>query len=233
MGKQDKKEAEQMIGSAQARIVPQWQQFAETGGYTPEGLAAIRSRSYSPIRSVYSGAKRELSRQRALQGGYSPGYSTALGRFAREQGQLTSDAATNAEALIAELLQKGKLAGLTGLSGFDADLIKSKIAQGQMSGFNWGGLMRGLGTAAGYAGMMISSRELKEDIKEIDSKDIVNKFKKLRIYEWKYKGDDEKHIGPMAEDFKRVFGKGDGKTISVIDAIGASLAMNKALAEKV
>ncbi len=87
------------------------------------------------------------------------------------------------------------------------------------------------GAAAPYVAMA-SSRELKEDIKPVSSKGIMKKFRNLNIYEWKYKGDNERHIGPMAEDFKKVFGRGDGKTINIIDAIGTSLALNKALAEK-
>jgi len=88
------------------------------------------------------------------------------------------------------------------------------------------------GAAAPYVAMA-SSRELKENIKPISTKGIMKKFKELPIYEWNYKGDMESHIGPMAEDFKRVFGRGDGKSISFIDAIGTSLAMNKALSERV
>ena len=95
----------------------------------------------------------------------------------------------------------------------------------------WQTAIQVAGAAAPYVAMA-SSRELKEDIKPVSSKNIMKKFRDLNIYEWKYKGDNERHIGPMAEDFKKVFGRGDGKTINIIDAIGTSLALNKALAEK-
>jgi len=97
-------------------IMSRYQGFADTGGFSPQDLANIRSRAVSPIRSVYSTAQQGLERQRALQGGYSPGFSTANARMAREQGQLTSDAATNAEAAIAEMTQRGKLAGMGGMA---------------------------------------------------------------------------------------------------------------------
>lgn len=48
----------------------------------------------------------------------------------------------------------------------------------------------------------------------------------LPLYVWSYKpgegpgGDTAQHIGPMAEDFARLSGFGDGKTISVIDMLG-------------
>lgn len=231
-------------------LMNRWSEFADTGGYSPETLAAIRSRAISPIRSIYSNAQRNLNQTRALQGGYSPGYSTALGRFNREQGQLTSDATTNAEAAIGQLVQSGRLAGLGGMSGMYSatpglanmfgnqmlqsqqnalGLVGAQQNQGQMKGFPWGSVLSGIGAGIGA---WASDKNLKTDIEEVSNKDIVEKFKKLKIYEWRYKGDKEKHIGPMAQDFQRIFGKGDGKSISVIDAIGTSLAMNKALAER-
>lgn len=90
--------------------------FAQTGGFSPEDLANIRARAVSPVRAVYANAEREVNRQRALQGGYSPGFGTLQARMAREQGQGISDAATNAEADIAQMVQQGKLAGLHGLA---------------------------------------------------------------------------------------------------------------------
>jgi hypothetical protein len=89
------------------------QNMAETGGLSEADKGNLRARAISPIRSVYSQGVQNLDRQRALQGGYSPGYGTLLGRFNREQGQLTSDATTNAEAAIAEMVQRGKLGGLS------------------------------------------------------------------------------------------------------------------------
>ena len=118
-------------------LMRQWQGWADTGGLSAGDKANIRSRAISPIRSVYSNAHRELDRSRALQGGYSPGYTTALGRFNREQGQLTSDATTNAEAAIAEMVQKGKLAGMGGMSSMYgatpglADMFGRQALQGQ------------------------------------------------------------------------------------------------------
>lgn len=90
--------------------------FAQTGGFSPEDLRNIRARALSPVRATYANAEREVNRQRALQGGYSPGFGTLQARMAREQGQGISDAATNAESSIAQMVQQGKLAGLQGLA---------------------------------------------------------------------------------------------------------------------
>src|SRR5688572_19073851 len=95
-------------------IMGQYQDFAKTGGFSGQDLASIRSRALSPTRAVYSNALRNVARQRTLQGGYSPGYGTLMSRFAREQGQGISDAATNAEAQIAQLVNQGKQFGVQG-----------------------------------------------------------------------------------------------------------------------
>ena len=59
----------------------------------------------------------------------------------------------------------------------------------------------------------------------------------LPLHIWSYKpgegpeGDIAPHFGPMAEDFQRISGLGDGKTISVIDMLGLlSGALQDALA---
>lgn len=99
------------------QVLSGYSKFAETGGFSPEDLSNIRARSISPIRANYANAERDVNRQRALQGGYSPGFGVLKARMAREQGQAGAEATTNAEAGIAEMVQKGKLAGLEGLSG--------------------------------------------------------------------------------------------------------------------
>ena len=92
-----------------------YRDFAKTGGFTPQALSAIRARAVSPVRAVYANAMQNVQRQRALQGGYSPGMGALQARMAREKGQETADAATNAEAGISEQVQRGRLAGLAGM----------------------------------------------------------------------------------------------------------------------
>ena len=90
--------------------------FAKTGGFSPQDIQNIRARMIAPIRSIYSQGNAEVDRQRRLQHGYSPNYTAAKAKMAREQAYATSDATTNAEAAIAQMLQQGRLAGLGGLS---------------------------------------------------------------------------------------------------------------------
>lgn len=92
-----------------------FQNFANTGGFSPQDLASIRARAISPTRGLYANMQADLSRQRNLQGGYAPGFATAQARLARQGGQQISDANVNANAAIAQMVQQGKLAGMQGL----------------------------------------------------------------------------------------------------------------------
>ena len=69
---------------------------------------------------IYDSANRNLSRQRSLQGGYSPGFGAASAKMARESSDLISQRTTDASAGIADMVQRGKLAGATALAPFEA-----------------------------------------------------------------------------------------------------------------
>ncbi len=71
-----------------------------------------------------------------------------------------------------------------------------------------------------------SSRDFKEDFEELNDEEILNKIDNLSVTKWKYKGTNETHIGPIAEEFKEQFNLGvsnDNKHISTIDASGVAL----------
>lgn len=89
-----------------------FQNFINTGGFSPGDISALRSRGVSPIRSAYAGAKRDIMRQQ----GSTAGRGALLARMAREQGQSAADATTNVNAGIAQMVQQGKLAGNTGMT---------------------------------------------------------------------------------------------------------------------
>ena len=92
-----------------------YQNFANTGGFSPMDKSNMRARGNSPIRAAYSNAERNIERNRAM-GGTSAGSNALMSRMAREQGQSASDATTNTEAGIAQMVQQGKLAGLGGIT---------------------------------------------------------------------------------------------------------------------
>jgi len=76
-----------------------------------------------------------------------------------------------------------------------------------------------------------SSRTVKDDIVPVDGNTVLAKLDALPVAEWSYKADrDQRHVGPMAEDFYAVFGLGpDDKHVAATDMAGLALAAAKAL----
>ena len=102
--------------------------------------------------------------------------------------------------------------------------------QAAMNSSILGGLF-GLGGALGSAGIMKwSSESVKEHIEPAPS--ALEMLKKLTFKEWSYKGDPERHFGPMAEHWKDVTGLGNGKTIDLFDMLMVVAAAIKEINEK-
>lgn len=81
-----------------------------------------------------------------------------------------------------------------------------------------------------------SDRNKKKAFKAVDTSDVLNKVAELPITTWQYKTTeaDQRHMGPMAQDFRAAFGLGESdKTLATIDGIGVSLAAIKGLNNKV
>ena len=76
-----------------------------------------------------------------------------------------------------------------------------------------------------------SDREVKQAFRSVDVKDVLKRVVSLPISSWVYKNDSTtRHIGPVAQDFKRLFDVGSNdKTISMVDADGVALAAIKGL----
>lgn len=89
--------------------------FADTGGFSDQDKQDIRARAIAPTRAVYANAQNNLNRSRALGGG-SPNYGAAQAKMARDLAYGISDMNVNANASLAEMIQQGKLAGLSGLT---------------------------------------------------------------------------------------------------------------------
>jgi len=87
-------------------------------------------------------------------------------------------------------------------------------------------------TTTVYYYYIISSKAVKESKRPVSTGEILAAMKDLPVERWKYINHKEDHIGPYAEDFRALFGVGDGKTIDVIDAIGVLMASVKALAKE-
>jgi len=96
-----------------------------------------------------------------------------------------------------------------------------------------------LGSVGGAIGSIMglafgSSKEIKHDKKP--STDNLAKLEAMPVEEWTYnegQGDGGTHVGPYAEDFQAATGKGDGKSINVIDAIGVTMGAVKEVGAQV
>lgn len=99
-----------------------------------------------------------------------------------------------------------------------------------------GGFGNLLGTIGGTAlgSIWSSSKKIKRNRRHY--KGGLDAIKKMPIQKFRYKpgmGDDMEHVGPMAEDFHKATGHGDGQTIPVQDAMGVTMAAVHELNEKV
>jgi len=80
-----------------------------------------------------------------------------------------------------------------------------------------------------------SDKNLKENYREVDAQELLDRLSQLQINRWNYRSesDDITHIGPVAQDFHALFGVGgDDKSISTIDPAGIALAAIQALNER-
>ena len=85
----------------------------------------------------------------------------------------------------------------------------------------------GLASAAIIGAMMMCSKVWKTD--EAPAEPVLDKLERLPVETWRYKGEKQRHIGPYAEDFREIFGLGNGHTIPEIDAVGICLQAIKEL----
>jgi hypothetical protein len=197
-----------------------YQGFANTGGYSPEDVQNMRARANSAVTTAYGNTMMNLDRSRALGGvGGSPNYIAAASKVQRELPQQMSDAATNVNATLAQQIAGNKLQALGGMTGaYGAN-------QGAHGSSPWQTALGVAGTVAPFFAM--SDINAKEDIHPLGEDSFKSRLEKLPLYTWKYKGEKTTHMGPMAQEFKKIFGVGDGKTIHSSDAIGVFLASAK------
>jgi hypothetical protein len=81
-----------------------------------------------------------------------------------------------------------------------------------------------------------SSRTLKTGIEPVNGTALLEKVMSLPLYHWRYKSSpaQERHVGPMAEDFRKIFQLGqDDKSLAPGDLAGVTLGAVQALARKV
>lgn len=91
------------------------------------------------------------------------------------------------------------------------------------------------GTARAQTFTSLSDRAAKTDVVPVDPGRVLAKVLDLPLSEWRYKNRiDERHLGPMAQDFHAAFGLNgaDDKSIATVDADGVALAAIQGLNAK-
>lgn len=86
--------------------------------------------------------------------------------------------------------------------------------------------------AGASAWVSVSDSTKKRNARSVDVNDVLVRVDELPIKQWSYKSQSPniEHVGPMAQDFHRIFKLGDDdKTISTIDPSGVALAAIQAL----
>jgi|GEM_PF-716276 len=79
-----------------------------------------------------------------------------------------------------------------------------------------------------------SDRELKENFRPVDGREVLNKIAQLPVSEWNFKGYAQRHIGPVAQDWHAFFPLNDNQTtLNEADLHGVTLAAIQGLNQKV
>lgn len=145
------------------------------------------------------------------------------------------------------------LASSTGNSGFSAAMqgygqqanilnqdYSNRLAQWQANQESSSALWGGLGSIAGFALSNPASLAFLSDegskTNRRRARGALRAVEKMPIDAYDYKpgaGDGGRHVGPMAQDFQRETGLGDGRSIAVQDALGVTMGAVKELSAKV
>lgn len=172
----------------------------------------------------------------------NPASSLGLGVSAGSSAMGTTSSNNAQAAGNSSILQNGFNSAMNGYSN-QASILNQQYgnqlnawnAQQQASASASGGLFSGLGSVAGMGLMaFMSSKELKEGKEPVEG--ALAAIESMPVESWKYKdgvADGGRHIGPYAEDFQRATGKGDGKSIPVVDAMGITMKAVQELSTKV
>lgn len=166
----------------------------------------------------------------------------AAGSVSASGTALSGSQASNAQALSApSIVSQGYSGAMQGYAGMGSTLntqyglqLKGWEAENQMRAQSMSGIGSFLGGIAGLA--WTSDEKAKHDIDDVPEGAALDAIGNMPVTEWTYnegEGDGGRHIGPMAQDFQRATGKGDGRSIAAQDAIGITMKAVQDLDSKV
>lgn len=90
-----------------------------------------------------------------------------------------------------------------------------------------------IGSILGLVGMF-SDHNVKENVSPVEPGEALKAVNEIPVQGWSYVYDPNvRHVGPMAQDWNRATGLGDGRTISTVDAFGMLMAAIQALTKRI
>jgi len=217
--------------------------FKSTGGHynTGEGFRAL----YNNINGQHNSSVGAF----ALSNSTSGNFNTAVGSNSlRNSTTQSSNTAIGATADVANntignatVIGAGATVGESNTMSFGAPSVQdwsfgrqSNIAAAALQVGTNGGNGNGAYLSASGTWTNVSDINRKENFRQLDHWEILDKIAQLDITRWSYKGSRQKedHIGPMAQQFKLLFDvgtEGDNTSISTVDPPGIALAGIQAL----
>jgi len=169
---------------------------------------------------------------RAAVGGGS--YNVASGEHAVVPGGLYNTAGGNYSLAAGRRAKANANGCLVWADSTDADFAVTDAdrfaarASGGVYFYTTSSLTTGSYLAAGSGSWSsISDLSVKENVKPVDAKDVLERLATIPVSTWNYKTERPsiRHMGPMAQDLHAAFGLGDSdKAIATVDADGVALA---------
>ncbi len=196
---------------------------SSTGHY---GVSIGRASSAQDSSAVAIGYHNTASGAYSLSLGYetvsSGDYSTALGFWSSTNGKKGSFVFADYSS-----------SSITTNTADNQFLVR---ASGGVNFYSNTALTSGVALAPGGGSWAsVSDKNKKEYFKTENAEAILNKISQLNVTSWNYKTQDAsiRHLGPMAQDFYRIFHFGESDTtITTVDVDGISLIAIQALAKK-
>lgn len=111
--------------------------------------------------------------------------------------------------------------------------IQQQANESSMAGLGGlGSLLGTLGSAGSgsvFGSLLLSSRKAKDEVGDVDADAALESVVRTPVKAWKYKGDDEVRIGPMAEDVHESTGLGKSHRLDIATELGTLRAAVQAL----
>lgn len=166
-------------------------------------------------------------------GGYNTNFGTTNTSNQAQAGNAASGYAFNNGENQASLLNAQGQAAASGWTTALNNYDYRKILVGQSSSSEGGGFDLGGAANVASAFKTLSNSQLKEKVTSISTKDILENVASMSLDKWQYKNIPVSHLGPYADEFKELFGVGDGLTINMVDVCGVMLASIKELKKEI